>query len=176
MSEWVDESAHPPAVLLVDRRVALSTSGDGVSEHRVGILNQEKHSARSVADVSRDQALGARPGSRDPEHRVADGELGDDVISLAGAVQHPGAERGLVEGQRRRTAVDSQFGLNGCHSRPSAACAAFIARASRPKVHAASGLLTEIEAHRSRCRFGKGHLLHGEVDQPVFGHAHMRMC
>ena len=127
MTEWIDESAHPPAVFVADRRLALSTSGDRLSEHRVWIVDLEKYSARRPADRSRDQALGARPCSRDPERRVADGELGDDVIALADAVQHSGAERGLVERESHQAAVDPELGLNGCHDRPGAARAVFIA-------------------------------------------------
>jgi hypothetical protein len=102
-------------VFLLDRRLALSPSGDGVSEHRVWIVNHEQHSARRAPDGSRDQAPGVRPGGRDPERRVADGELGDDVISLADAVQHPGAERGLVERESRHAPADPQLRLNGRH-------------------------------------------------------------
>ena len=127
VTERIDESAHPPAVFVVDRRLALSTSDDRLSEHRVWIVDHEEYSARRAADGSRDQALGARPGSRDPERRVADGELGDDVISLADAVQHPGAERGLVEREGRHAPVDPELGLNGCHGRAGATCAVFIA-------------------------------------------------
>jgi AraC-like DNA-binding protein len=46
----------------------------------------------------------------------------------------------------------------------------------RDRAAPASGLLTEIEAHRSRVSVRQGHLVHGEVDRPVFGHAHMRTC
>jgi len=93
VAERIDKSADPPAVFFLDRRLDVGARGNGLSEHRVWIVDHKQHSARRAADGSRDQPVGARPGSRDPERRVADGELGDDVISLPDAVQHPGAER-----------------------------------------------------------------------------------
>lgn len=79
-----------------------------------------------AADGSRDQALGTRPSSRDPERRIADGELGDKVFTLANLVQNPGAERRLVERESRRTTVDPELGLNGCQSRAGVTRAVFI--------------------------------------------------
>ena len=51
----------------------------------------------------------------DPERGVADGQLGDEVLAIADAVQHGGAEGGLVERDGLGTAIDPQFGLDGGH-------------------------------------------------------------
>ena len=126
MTERIDDSAHSPAVFLADSRLALRASGDRLSEHRVWIVDHEEYSARRAADGSRDEALGARPGNRDPERRVAHGELGDDVISNADAVHHPRPERRLVERESGRASVNPELGLNRCHDRTGAMCAAFI--------------------------------------------------
>ena len=71
----------------------MRASGDRLSKHRVWIVNHKQHSTGRAADGSRDQPLRTRPGSRDPERCIADGKLGDDVISLADSVQHPGIKR-----------------------------------------------------------------------------------
>ena len=54
MAEWVDDSADPPTVLLVDGRFADRAGGDGLSKHRVGIVDHEQHSAGRRAKHSRD--------------------------------------------------------------------------------------------------------------------------
>jgi len=47
--------------------------------------------------------------------RFPDGQLGDDVIAVADAVQHRGAKGGLVERDGPGAAVDPQLGLDACH-------------------------------------------------------------
>jgi hypothetical protein len=117
VAERIDESAHTPAVFYVDRRRGLSTSGDGLGEHRIWIVDHEEHSARRTADGSWDRALGARTRCGNPERGVVHCELGDDVISLADAVQHPGVERRLIERKSRHAVVDPKLGLDRCHGR-----------------------------------------------------------
>lgn len=50
----------PPAVFVFDGRLDFGTSSGGLSEHRVRIVNYEKHSAGRAADGPRDQAIRAR--------------------------------------------------------------------------------------------------------------------
>jgi hypothetical protein len=85
-------------------------------EHRVGIIDYQQDPARRTPNRLRAEPRPLRPARRNPECRVSDRELRDDVISLPHTVKDPGTEGRLVERDSRISVVDPQFRLDTRHA------------------------------------------------------------
>ena len=85
----------------------------------IRIVDDEQGPARHTVDDRRAQAHRARVGFPDPERRVSDRQLHDELGAFAGAVKHSRPERGLVEGDGRISSIDAEFRLEGRRHGPS---------------------------------------------------------
>lgn len=99
-------------MLLTDRSRFRGAFRDGAPDDSTGIVHDQKGSARPPADGFGTEAADGWVGRRDPEVGFADRELSDDVIAVAHTVERGGAERLLVERDRRAGAFDPRFRLN----------------------------------------------------------------
>src|SRR5690242_18741871 len=111
----VDHPADLPAVLLTHRRLLHGARVDRSPLERFGIVHDEQHPAGTTADRPGTEPAHVRSGRGDPEHRVIDGQLGDDVIALTDLVQYRRAEGVAVEGDRLTGRLDPQLRLDSCH-------------------------------------------------------------
>jgi DUF177 domain-containing protein len=96
--------------------------GDGTLDGRMRVVDDEEQSHGAPAERLRAEVLVRRRLVRDPEGRVADGELGDDVLMLVGAA-HPMeldcSEGGLVELDGLATAAHRElWGEGAVHAAP----------------------------------------------------------
>ena len=85
-------------------------------KHDTGVIDHQQGPARRAADRLRAEAAAARPGRCHPEGCIANGQLRDDIVSLADAVQNSCAKRHLVERNRRTGAVEPQLRLDIHHA------------------------------------------------------------
>src|SRR6266516_4526083 len=115
VTEWINDAADPPAVLIADRGQLSSASSDGPRQHGIGVLDDEQCPARATADRLRTEPPCAGPRRSHPEHRVSDGQLRDDLLTITHPVEHRRAERVSVERDRLAGVVDPQLRLNTRH-------------------------------------------------------------
>jgi hypothetical protein len=81
----------------------------------VRIVDHDERPAGRAIDLARAEPLHRGRCRRNPERRLADGELRDDVVSIADAMNDRRAERGSVERDRIARAIDPQLGLHARH-------------------------------------------------------------
>lgn len=117
MAERVNDPPDAPAVLVLHRRLCSSARCQRHPHHRVRIVHDEQRPARPATDRPGAEATHARRWRANPERSIADPELGDDVITVADAVQDPSAERRPVEVHRLGGRLNPQLRLNAHHDR-----------------------------------------------------------
>src|SRR5262245_49036889 len=115
MAERVDDSTEPPPVLVAHGRGLRCAGGHRAVEDGVGVFDHEQCPAGRAVDRARTETFHGRRDRSDPERRVADTELRDDVIAVADTMKDACAKRCLVVGQRLARAVDPQLRLDARH-------------------------------------------------------------
>jgi len=116
MTEWIDDSAQPPPVLNGDPRRDSCAGLNRLTNNRIRVIDDKKYSAGRSTDRGRAETLQARTRRRYPERGVANGELGDNVVALANAVEHNGRKRQFVERDGGCRAIDPKLRLNAHHT------------------------------------------------------------
>lgn len=113
--EGVDNPAETPAVLIPNRRRLPRARRDRLRDDVIGVVDDKQSSARRAGHGLGAEALHARVRCGDPERRVADGQLRDDLIAVAHQVRDLRPERRLIEGNGCARALDPQLGLDARH-------------------------------------------------------------
>lgn len=116
MTERIKDPAQAPAVLVGHLRSRGGAGPDRPREHRVWIINQQQGPARRAADRPRAEPRAVRSARGNPESRVPDHQLRDDLIAFAYLVLDPRAESRLVERDGRSGAIDPQLRLDARHA------------------------------------------------------------
>ena len=116
VTEWIDDPAQPPTVLIGHLGCRRGTGRDGLREHHIRIIDHQQSPACRAADRLRTETWSVRSAGRDPERGVPDRQLRDDLIPIPDSVQNRGPKGRLVERDSRRYALDPQFRLDICHA------------------------------------------------------------
>jgi hypothetical protein len=114
--ERIDDLAKAPAVLIVRRGLLGGARPDCPLYHGVGVIGHQQGPAGRAADRAWAEPSPVRAGRCHPERRLADSELRDDVVPVAGLVQQARAERGRVERNGLAGPVNPQLWLDTRHS------------------------------------------------------------
>ena len=93
MTEGINDPTDAPSMLAVDRGLLHRPGSDRLSLDRVWIVHDEQESGGGATDRLRDQPVSTDTDRSHPEDRVVDGQLRDDVLTFANAVQHTSTER-----------------------------------------------------------------------------------
>src|SRR5215468_7444511 len=117
VAEWIDNPAEPPAVFVANGRRDARAGGDRSLDDRLGVVDDEQCATGRTVDRARTEAFHRRRAGCEPEGRFADGELGDNVVPVADAMQDGCAESGLVEGDRFSWSVNPKLRLDAAHPR-----------------------------------------------------------
>src|SRR5262249_62097178 len=115
VAEGIDDPTETPTVFVADGRHDARAGRDRLLDDRLGIIDDEQRAACRAVDRTRTEALHLSRARCNPERRVPDGELSDDVVSVAHAVKDGCAERGFIERDRFAWSVDPQLWLNAAH-------------------------------------------------------------
>ena len=115
VAERIDDPAHAPAMLVVGLRSQRRAGANRLGDERVRVVDHEQRTAGRTADLERAEALHARVRRDDPEHRVTNRELRDDLVTFADEMLNDRAERRLVELDGRARTGDPQLGLDAAH-------------------------------------------------------------
>lgn len=95
------QAPQAPSMLFADRSGFCRAGPDRSFDHHIGVFDDKQGPTCGAVDRVRAQALHRRARRCYPKRRFADGKLGDDVVTLADAVQHGRVECRLVERHRR---------------------------------------------------------------------------
>jgi len=106
VTKGIDKPAEAPTVLISNPGVLSGTRVERSLEHRVGIVNDKQSPTRRSVDRIRAEAPIVGRRGHDPEDRIVDGELHDDVITVPDAMQGDGSKRRRVEVDRRAGALN----------------------------------------------------------------------
>ena len=115
MTEWIEDPAKPPAVLVSHLGCRSSAGFDSSRKRHVRIVNQQQGPAGGAADRRRAEPRPVRSARGNPESRVPDRQLRNDLIAFADLMKDPRAESSFVEGDGRSGAIDPQFRLDARH-------------------------------------------------------------
>jgi hypothetical protein len=83
MTERVEDPAQPPAVLVCHLRCRGGADLDGLREHCVRIINHQQGPAGRAADRRRAEPRRVRPARGNPEGRLPDRQLRNDIVAFA---------------------------------------------------------------------------------------------
>jgi hypothetical protein len=116
VTEGVEDPAKAPAVLVAHGGRGRGPGRDRPCKDRVGLVDQQQDPAGRPADRLRAEPRPVRAARGNPEERVADCQLGDDLIAFADLMQDPRTESRLVKRDRRGRATDPQLRLDARHA------------------------------------------------------------
>src|SRR5262245_39889576 len=111
MTEWIEDPAEAPAVLVGHLGCGGGAGPDRPREHRIRIFNQQQGPASRAADRPGAEPWPVRSARCNPESRVPDRQLRDDLIAFAYPVKDSRAESLLVERDSRSGSIDPQLRL-----------------------------------------------------------------
>lgn len=115
MAERVDDASKTPAMFVMHSGCFDRTGLDGGCDQRFGCVDDEECPAGCASDFIWAEAFQGGIGSSNPERCVADGELNDDVVTVADMVEHVCSEGSLVELDRRSRLFDPKLRLKVRH-------------------------------------------------------------
>ena len=116
VSEWVNNPAQAPAMLIADRGNLPGAGVDRLLEYRAGVVDDEQRPTSCSVDRLGAEAPSIRRCSRYPEGSVTDCELHDNVVAVSDAMQDDRTERRLIELDRRSGSIDPELGLDASHA------------------------------------------------------------
>jgi len=114
--ERIDDAAQTPAVLVASRGFQRGAGADRPPQDGVRVIGHQQRPARRAADRMRAEPPRVRASRCHPERRLADSELGDDVVPLPDTVQDTRTERFRVERDGLASAINPQLWLDACHA------------------------------------------------------------
>jgi len=116
VTEWIEDPAQTPTVLIGHLRCWRGTGLDRLRKHRIGIIDYQQSPTCRAADSRRAETRSLPSAGRNPEGGIPYRQLRDDLVSLTDPMKNPGAEGHLVERDCRSSAVDPQFRLDICRA------------------------------------------------------------